>query len=246
MRKFGLIGKKLGHSFSKRYFTEKFAREGINDAQYELYELAAATELKTLLASEPELLGLNVTVPYKEQVLPLLDAVDEAAARIGAVNTIKIAQGTTKGFNTDYVGFKSTLQELYPETEHGQALVLGTGGAAKAVWAALDDLSIKYTSVSRQPATNALTYADLTPELLQKYNLLINTTPLGMHPHPDSCPLLPYDSLTKGHYAYDLVYNPEQTLFLQKCAAAGAKTMNGLDMLYRQAAAAWQIWTAEA
>jgi len=245
MRKFGLIGKKLGHSFSKRYFTEKFAREGIQDAQYELYELATTTELKALLAQEPELVGLNVTVPYKEEVLPLLDALDEAAARIGAVNTIKISQHGTKGFNTDYVGFKTTLQEFYPVAERRQALVLGTGGAAKAVWAALDDLSIKYTSVSRQPAPDELGYEELTPDLLQKYNLLINTTPLGMHPHPDSCPPLPYDSLTKAHYAYDLVYNPEQTLFLEKCAAAGAKTMNGLDMLYRQAAAAWQIWTAE-
>ncbi len=243
MRTFGLIGKKLGHSFSKRYFTEKFTREEITDATYELYELPEASALAPLLASEPDLVGLNVTVPYKEQVLPLLDALDEAAARIGAVNTIKITNGRTKGYNTDYLGFKSTLQEFY--TVQGQALVLGTGGAAKAVWAALDDLSIPYTSVSRQPAANALSYEQLTPELLATYNLLINTTPLGMHPHTDSCPPLPYHALTNAYFAYDLVYNPEQTLFLQKCAAAGASTMNGLEMLYRQAAAAWQVWTSE-
>ncbi|WP_242920862.1 shikimate dehydrogenase family protein [Pontibacter liquoris] len=242
MRKFGLIGKKLGHSFSKKYFTEKFAREQITDAGYELYELAEISELKALLAREPELLGLNVTVPYKEQVLPLLDELDAAAARIGAVNTLKISQGCLKGYNTDYSGFKSTLEEFCPVAQQGRALVFGTGGAAKAVTAALDSLGIPYTSVSRQAGAQELPYEALTPALLQEYRLLINTTPLGMHPQEDACPPLPYNSLTSSHFAYDLVYNPEQTLFLQKCAAAGAKTTNGLEMLYRQAAAAWQIW----
>ena len=242
MRKFGLIGKKLSHSFSKKYFTEKFEREGIQDAQYELYELPEAKELRSLLQREPELVGLNVTVPYKEDVIPLLDELDEAAAKIGAVNTIRISGGKTKGFNTDYVGFKGTLEEFYPEEERKQALVLGTGGAAKAVWAALDALAIPYKSVSRTPAEQELAYEQLTPALLQTYNLIINTTPLGMHPHTDSAPALPYEALTAQHYLYDLVYNPEQTLFLQKGATAGAKTCNGLDMLYRQADAAWSIW----
>jgi shikimate dehydrogenase len=242
MRKFGLIGKKLGHSFSKKYFSEKFEREGIQDAQYELYELPEAQELRALLQQEPELVGLNVTVPYKQEVIPLLDELDEAAVKIGAVNTIKISGGKTKGFNTDYVGFKSTLEEFYPEEERGQALVLGTGGAAKAVWAVLDALQIPYISVSRSPKQHELNYEQLSSSLLQTYNLLINTTPLGMHPHIDAAPPLPYEALTPKHYLYDLVYNPEQTLFLQKGGMAGAKACNGLAMLYRQADAAWGIW----
>ncbi|GAB3541136.1 shikimate dehydrogenase [Pontibacter brevis] len=242
MRKFGLIGKKLGHSFSKKYFTEKFEREGIQDAQYELYELPEARELKLLLQQEPELVGLNVTVPYKEDVIPLLDELDEAAAKIGAVNTIRISEGKTKGFNTDYIGFKSTLEEFYPEAERKQALVLGTGGAAKAVWAALDALQVPFRSVSRNPAAQELSYGQLTPDLLQDYNLIINTTPLGMHPHTESLPELPYEALTEQHYLYDLVYNPEQTLFLEKGAIVGAQVHNGLNMLYRQADAAWSIW----
>ncbi|WP_276497705.1 shikimate dehydrogenase family protein [Pontibacter litorisediminis] len=240
MRKFGLIGKKLGHSFSKKYFTEKFAAEGITDAAYELYELPQVQELPELLRREPELVGLNVTVPYKEQVLPLLDELEEAAARIGAVNTIKISGGRTKGFNTDYIGFKESLEAFYTERE--QALVLGTGGAAKAVWAALDALHIPYLRVSRAEAAGQVTYAQLSPELLQKYNLIINTTPLGMYPQVQEAPELPYTSITARHYCYDLVYNPAQTLFLQRAAAQGAKTANGLTMLHLQAEAAWSIW----
>lgn len=240
MRKFGLIGKKLGHSFSKKYFTEKFLREGVTDAGYELYELPSAEELPQLLRQEPELVGLNVTVPYKEQVIPLLDELDEAAAKIGAVNTIKISGGRTKGYNTDYIGFRDSLEAFYPEQE--QALVLGTGGAAKAVWAALDALQIPYKCVSRQAGEEQLCYAQLTPELLQKYNLIINTTPLGMYPQVQEAPELPYESITSGHYFYDLVYNPEQTLFLQHAAGKGAKVLNGLPMLRLQAEAAWNIW----
>ncbi|SFG92684.1 shikimate dehydrogenase family protein [Pontibacter chinhatensis] len=242
MRKFGLIGKKLGHSFSKKYFTEKFLREGVTDAAYELYELSSAAELPQLLSQEPELVGLNVTVPYKEQVIPLLDELDEAAAKIGAVNTIKISGGRTKGYNTDYIGFRDSLEAFYPEQERGQALVLGTGGAAKAVWAALDALQIPYKRVSRQAGEEQLSYAQLTPELLQKYNLIINTTPLGMYPQVQEAPELPYESITSRHYFYDLVYNPEQTLFLQHAAGKGAKVLNGLPMLYLQAEAAWNIW----
>ncbi|MCX2738437.1 shikimate dehydrogenase family protein [Pontibacter anaerobius] len=245
MRKFGLIGKKLGHSFSKKYFAEKFTRESIADAVYELYELPEVQELPKLLLQEPELVGLNVTVPYKEQVMPLLDELDEAAARIGAVNTIRISQGRTKGYNTDFVGFKQSLETFYPELERGQALVLGTGGAAKAVWAALDALQIPYLRVSRNVAEGQLSYSQLTPEMVQKYNLIINTTPLGMYPQVQEAPELPYSSITARHYCYDLVYNPSQTLFLQKCAAKGAQTLNGLPMLHLQAEAAWSIWNYE-
>ncbi|GHA69442.1 shikimate dehydrogenase family protein [Pontibacter akesuensis] len=244
MRKFGLIGKKLGHSFSKKYFTEKFAREGIADSSYALYELPQIEDLLPLLQQEPELVGLNVTVPYKEQVLPLLDALDKAAARIGAVNTIKIENGRTTGYNTDYTGFNQTMERFYPPQVREQALVLGTGGAAKAVWAALEALGIPFKRVSRQENKGQLTYEQLTPEVVGKYNLLINTTPLGMYPDVQEAPALSYKSITARHYAYDLVYNPEQTLFLQKCAANGAKTINGLPMLYAQADSAWHIWSS--
>ena len=244
MRKFGLIGKKLGHSFSKKYFTGKFEREGIRDAAHELYELQQVEDLKDLLQHEPELVGLNVTIPYKQDVIPLLNEMDEAAARIGAVNTIRIRNGSTKGYNTDYIGFRSTLEEFYPLDERGRALVLGTGGAAKAVLTALADMHIPYTVVSRTPGENELSYAQVTPELLTGYNLIINTTPLGMAPQINTYPDLPYEALTQKHYVYDLVYNPEQTVFLQRSAAAGAKTMNGLGMLYAQAEASWQIWNS--
>ncbi|MFD2246255.1 shikimate dehydrogenase family protein [Pontibacter ruber] len=242
MRKFGLIGRKLGHSFSKRYFTEKFAREGITDAAYELYELEQIAQLPALLAKEPALVGLNVTVPYKEEVIPLLDELDEAAARIGAVNTIRITNGRTVGYNTDYVGFKNSLEKFYP-LKH-KALVLGTGGAAKAVTAALDALGISYTLVSRTEGVNTLSYRDITPDVLRHHHLIINTTPLGMYPEADTCPPLLYEHLTPEHFLYDLVYNPEQTLFLQHGKAAGAATLNGLEMLYGQAEAAWSIWNA--
>lgn len=245
MRRFGLIGKKLGHSFSKKYFTEKFAREGIADAAYKLYELPQVEALPALLRQEPELVGLNVTVPYKEQVMPLLDELDAAAAKIGAVNTIKISGGKAKGYNTDFLGFKGSLEHFYPEQERGQALVLGTGGAAKAVWAALDALGVPYVRVSRQEAEGQLSYRQLTPALLHKYNLVVNTTPLGMYPQVQEAPELPYSSITAKHYIYDLVYNPEQTLLMQRSAANGAKTLNGLPMLYRQADAAWSIWNSE-
>jgi shikimate dehydrogenase len=242
MRRFGLIGKKLGHSFSKRYFTEKFVREGIADAVYELYELPEISELPYLLVREPELEGLNVTVPYKEAVIPYLDTLDESAANIGAVNTIKLVQGKAIGYNTDFIGFRDTLLDFLPAIPGHSALVLGTGGAAKAVWAALAALAIPYTSVSRDPAPNQLSYASITPEVLQHYALIINTTPLGMAPNAESAPAIPYEALTPGHYLYDLVYNPAETVFLRKGREAGAHTLNGLPMLHAQAEAAWQIW----
>lgn len=244
MRRFGLIGKKLGHSFSKRYFSQKFEQEGIADASYELYELPSIENFPELLTREPDLVGLNVTVPYKEQVIPYLDELDKSAAQIGAVNTIRISNGKTKGFNTDFIGFRDTLQRFYPAIpgSPGKALVLGTGGAAKAVWAALDALAMPYTSVSRNPGENVLTYSAITPEVLIAFNLIINTTPLGMAPDVTNAPAIPYEALSPSHYLYDLVYNPEETLFLQMGRAAGAHTINGLAMLYSQAEAAWKIW----
>ncbi|MBD1397984.1 shikimate dehydrogenase [Pontibacter sp. JH31] len=245
MRRFGLIGQKLGHSFSKRYFTEKFETEGIANARYELYELPEITAFPALLAREPELVGLNVTVPYKEAVIPYLDALDESAAQIGAVNTICVSGGKLKGYNTDFIGFRDTLQQFYPIEELSKALVLGTGGAAKAVWAALSSLGIGYTCVSRNPSENELAYAAITPEVLQAYPLIINTTPLGMAPDIERAPAIPYEALTEGHFLYDLVYNPEETLFLSKGRVAGARTINGMPMLYAQAEASWEIWNNE-
>lgn len=244
MRKFGLIGKKLGHSFSKKYFTAKFEREGITDAQHELYELEKVEDVVDLLRREPELVGLNVTIPYKQEVMALLDELDSAAARIGAVNTIKIQNGHTKGYNTDYIGFKETLQEFYPATARKKALVLGTGGAAQAIYTALTDLGIGYTSVSRSPKPGELSYEQLTTEVLQAHNLIVNTTPLGMAPNTNLAPDVPYQAITPAHYCYDIVYNPEKTMFLQKCEAAGAKTIDGMPMLYRQAEASWLIWNS--
>lgn len=242
MRKFGLIGKTLGHSFSKRYFTQKFAREGIADAAYELYELPDISRLPALLAKEPDLVGLNVTVPYKEAVIPYLDGLDESAAKIGAVNTVKRINGKATGYNTDFVGFRDTLTSFLPAIPGHSALVLGTGGAAKAVWAALDALGIPYACVSRNPASDQLSYTSITPEVLRACTLLINTTPLGMAPDTGSAPAIPYEALTSSHFLYDLVYNPEETVFLRKGLAVGAHTLNGLPMLHKQAEAAWQIW----
>lgn len=242
MRKFGLIGKKLGHSFSKKYFTEKFGQEGIQDAVYDLYELAAIDQFPDLLKANPEIVGLNVTVPYKETVIPYLDKLDEAAARIGAVNTISIKDGKSVGFNTDYIGFKEALMNFYPVKQTGKALVLGTGGASKAVRTALSDLNISFSLVSRTEGDGWFTYEAITPAMLQEYDLVINTTPLGMYPDTEALPPLPYSALTPQHYLYDLVYNPECTAFLTNGEDAGAHVINGLGMLYGQAEAAWEIW----
>jgi shikimate dehydrogenase len=244
MRTFGLIGRSLSHSFSQTYFTQKFYRLGLEDCRYELFELASPRELPVLLAQHPDLAGLNVTIPYKEEVWPYLTDVASSAALVGAVNVIELrADGTLIGHNTDYVGFRESLRPFYldrgPET---RALVLGTGGAAKAVGVALRELGIPYWLVSRDALGPHLTYAELTPAVLAAHPLVINTTPLGTYPDVDACPPLPYAALTPAHYLYDLVYNPRETLFLQKGREAGAHTKNGFDMLERQAEAAWDIW----
>jgi len=244
MRTFGLVGRSLAHSFSQTYFTQKFYQLGLDDCQYELFELAAASELPRLLAQYPDLSGLNVTIPYKEQIWPYLDEVASSAARVGAVNVIEIQpDGRLIGHNTDYVGFRESLRTFYPVPASGaRALILGTGGAAKAVAVALRELGIAYWLVSRDMMGQHLTYADLTPEVLAAHPLIINTTPLGTYPDVDACAPLPYAALTAQHYLYDLVYNPRETLFLQKGREAGAHTKNGFDMLERQAEAAWAIW----
>jgi shikimate dehydrogenase len=244
MRTFGLIGRSLSHSFSQTYFTQKFYRLGLEDCRYELFELASPRELPALLAQHPDLAGLNVTIPYKEEVWPYLTDVASSAALVGAVNVIELrADGTLIGHNTDYVGFRESLRPFYPDRgPEARALVLGTGGAAKAVGVALRELGIPYWLVSRDALGPHLTYAELTPAVLAAHPLVINTTPLGTYPDVDACPPLPYAALTPAHYLYDLVYNPRETLFLQKGREAGAHTKNGFDMLERQAEAAWDIW----
>ncbi len=251
MRLFGLIGYPLSHSFSKKYFTEKFAKEGIADAAYELFELADINGLPAVLKQNPALRGLNVTIPHKLNVVPFLDHIDGAAARIGAVNVVKIhSDGRTTGYNSDYFGFRDSLTNWYwqlygasglTKLKLQQALLLGSGGAGKAVQTALHDMGIPYQIVSRQAGAN-LNYEDLTESKLSDYQLIINTTPLGMSPHTDACPPLPYHWLNAGHHLYDLVYNPTDTKFMQMGRARGAQVLNGLPMLYAQAEKSWEIW----
>jgi len=245
MKRFGLIGYPLGHSFSKKYFTEKFEREGIEDCEYELYPLESIDELPDLIKSEKGLIGLNVTIPYKQQVIKLLDEIDPKAEQIGAVNTIKIQGKKLKGYNTDYIGFKESLVKFVePNPMPKKALILGTGGASKAVKAALEDLGIEYQFVSRNPAEGQLSYDLLNTQysIPNTVKLIINTTPLGMAPATESLPDLPYHQLTEQHYLYDLVYSPLVTSFMQKGIDAKCWVKNGLEMLYSQAEAAWEIW----
>jgi shikimate dehydrogenase len=250
MKYYGLIGYPLTHSFSKKYFSEKFIQESILESEYELYEMPTLEPLPSLLKKNG-LIGLNVTIPYKKEVLPFLDALDdESAERIGAVNTIKIySDGSTKGFNTDYYGFYQSLVSWIER--HGdncadlKALVLGNGGAAKAVMVALEDLKIEYLLVSRQESDQTITYDSLTPEIIQTHRLIINTTPLGTYPNVEVSPNIPYQFIGKSHYLYDLVYNPAETLFLKNGRSQGAATQNGLKMLELQAEKAWDIWNNE-
>ncbi len=243
MRKFGLIGYPLGHSFSKKYFTEKFVREGIQGCQFELYPIESISELPQLLDRESGLEGLSVTIPYKEQVIPYLDALDPACAQIGAVNCIRIRDGRKIGFNTDYLGFKHSLQS-WLGTEIPNALVLGTGGASKAVQQALRDLEVPYRIVSRTQREGQLTYSQLKeqPEWLASYPLIINTSPLGTYPQVEDLPDIPLEQLHASHRVYDLVYNPPITRLMQECIARGGTAKNGQDMLELQAEAAWSIW----
>jgi shikimate dehydrogenase len=243
VRKFGLIGYPLGHSFSKKYFTEKFVREGIQGCQFELYPIESISEFSQLMDREASLEGLSVTIPYKEQVIPYLDALDPACAQIGAVNCIRIRDGKKIGFNTDYLGFKQSLQS-WLGTEIPNALVLGTGGASKAVQQALRDLGTSYRIVSRTQIEGQLTYDNLReqPEWLASHPLIINTTPLGTYPQVEDMPNIPLEQLHAAHRVYDLVYNPPITRLLQECIARGGTAKNGQDMLELQAEAAWSIW----
>jgi len=246
MRKFGLIGYPLIHSFSKKYFSDKFIREGKPDCQYDLYEIANINALPEIIASQKELIGLNVTIPYKEQVIPYLDNLDPACKAIGAVNCIKLTPNGLVGYNTDYYGFKTSLTN-WLGAERPHALILGTGGASKAVCQALNDLEIPFLKVSRNPdplAKNTISYDKIkaSPDFLSDYPLVINTTPLGTFPNISAMPDLPITHLNKGNWYYDLVYNPTETAMMTAAAKMGTKTKNGIEMLQLQAEAAWEIW----
>ncbi len=254
---YGLIGYPLTHSFSKRYFAEKFERERITGSRYDLYELPDIRELPALLAKMPDLRGLNVTIPHKKAVIPYLDGLDDASAgRIGAVNTIKIfADGSTKGYNTDYYGFRQSVCEWLDrrgESCRGlETLVLGNGGSAKAVLVALDDLGARPTVVSRTKTSSAdtpypvLTYDELSKEIIQSHRLIVNTTPLGMFPNVEAFPPIPYEWIGSQHYLYDLVYNPLETAFMKKGVHQKAVVHSGLKMLQLQAEKSWETWTVE-
>ena len=240
---YGLIGKPLTHSFSPAYFREKFERAQI-EADYTAYTLNTIEDLPRLLKDHPELQGLNVTIPYKTAVIPYLQALSKEAEYIGAVNCITIRNGKLTGHNTDWLGFRDSLKPLL-KSHHTQALLIGNGGAAKAVAYTLRQLGLKYRIVSRGNDSNSLSYKEITPGLLQEYTVLINTTPLGMYPDEDRAPELPYDHLTDRHLLYDLIYNPAETLFLKHGASRGAAIKNGLEMLERQAEASWDIWQGD-
>ncbi len=244
MRKFGLIGYPLTHSFSKKYFTAKFEKESIWNCQFDLYEIPRISDLEQVLNDHPELEGMSVTIPYKQEVIPFLDELDPACKTIGAVNCIRLQDGKRKGYNTDYIGFKHSLQSWLAEIPN--ALVLGTGGASKAVKVALQDLGVQFLSVSRSPAENQITYFDLAtnPDFLKNYPLIINTTPLGTYPKTDEMPEIPVDHFDESSRVYDLVYNPSETTLMKACLERGGLAKNGMDMLVLQAEAAWSIWNS--
>jgi shikimate dehydrogenase len=241
---FGLIGSTVSHSFSKSYFDEKFFREGLRDYHYELFPLKNISDLESLLKDTKGLTGLNVTIPYKEQVIRYLDEVDGFAKKIGAVNVIKIQDGKLKGYNTDSEAFHETLEKWVPKAKTFEALVLGTGGSSKAVQEALKKLKIEYNVVSRSAKKGALTYEQLekNPKIIAESQLVINTTPLGMSPNTETMPNIDFEQITAEHFVYDLIYNPARTMFLQKAEMRGATIKNGLEMLHVQAEKSWVIW----
>lgn len=239
-----MIGRVLGHSFSAKYFTEKFEREGLDgECSYGLFELPDIACVEDFMASTPHLAGFNVTIPYKQQIIPYLNSLSDEARNIGAVNCVKIMpDGERRGYNTDVDGIRLSLDKLPGCETVDAALVLGTGGAAQAVQYVLAERDIPFTIVSRDRAKGNLSYDDLSREVMAEHHLVVNTSPVGMYPHVEDAPDIPYDCLTDRHYMFDLVYNPPLTRFLERGARRGAHTISGLDMLYAQAEAAWRVW----
>lgn len=245
MDKYGLFGFPLGHSFSRGFFTDKFAKENI-DAEYLNFEIPSIDQYIATLDANPELKGHNVTIPYKQQVMPFLDELSDEAKAIGAVNVVKVSQKDgkryLKGFNSDVIGFINSLKPFIKE-HHKKALILGTGGASKAVKYGLETkLGMETLYVSRTAKPGMITYDQVTPELIREYEVIVNCSPCGMHPHVDECPLLPYEAMTSDNVLFDLVYNPEVTLFMKRGAEYGAVVKNGLEMLILQAIASWEFW----
>jgi len=247
MDKYGLIGYPLGHSFSIGYHNQRFADEGIN-AKYVNYEISSIEQLIEVLTQNPELKGLNVTIPYKEKVMEYLDYISPEARSIGAVNVIRVIHEGKKiilrGYNSDVIGFTQSIEPML-EDYHKKALVLGTGGASKAVAYGLKSLGIEPVFVSRYERPGTIQYKNITPDVVQEYNVIVNCTPLGMFPKIDTCPTLPYEALDERNILYDLIYNPDETLFMKKGAERGAAVKNGLEMLLLQAFASWEFWNGK-
>ena len=245
MRKYGLIGYPLGHSFSKKYFTEKFIKEGIKDSVYDNYPLTDINQIPALISDVPELCGLNVTIPYKSEVLRFLDFIDKEASEIGAVNVIKISRGEGRlflsGFNSDVTGISDSLKPFF-KNNLNHALVLGTGGSSRSVCFVLKKNGVKITMVSRESRAEVITYGDISPDLIAEIQLIVNTTPLGMYPAVEAKPEINYSLLGKNHILFDLVYNPEITAFLNSGLKQGCEVISGIKMLHSQAERAWEIW----
>lgn len=245
MKRFGLIGKRLGHSFSAKYFAEKFECEGLLECDYSLYELPEIECVKEFMHT-PNLVGFNVTIPYKQQIIPYLDALDAQAREVGAVNCVKIERdGRRVGYNTDVDGIRLSLDKLLGEEKVSAALILGTGGASQAVQYVLRERGIDYKVVSREKGKADLTYDDLTQDVMATHRLIINASPVGMYPSCENCPDIPYAMLLGSHFLFDLVYNPLTTRFMELGAEQGAATLSGIDMLYAQAESAWRIWNRD-
>lgn len=240
---YGLVGKNISYSFSQNYFTNKFSKLGYENRQYKNFDISSIEEFNSIVKGQTQLAGLNVTIPYKEAVIPFLNKLDPRAREIGAVNTIKILpDGELLGYNTDVYGFEKSIQTLL-KNHHRKALILGTGGASKAVAYVLNKLNIEFLFVSRSPEHNtAIQYRELTRELMEEFQIVINCTPLGTYPKTEEFPPIPYEFITNRHLCYDLIYNPAETIFLKKARLKGATTKNGLEMLELQAEKAWEIW----
>ena len=245
MEKYGLIGYPLGHSFSISYFNQKFSDEGI-DAKYENFEIPSIDILPEILDSNPELRGLNVTIPYKEKVMQFLDHISPEAQAIGAVNVIRVMHEgkdtILKGYNSDVIGFTQSISPMIDTKWHKKALVLGTGGASKAISYGLRSLGLDTVYVSRYERPGTIQYDKITPDVIREYNVVVNCTPVGMYPHTDECPQLPYEAMDSHTILYDLIYNPDETLFMKRGRERGADVKNGLEMLLLQAFASWEFW----
>ena len=245
MDKYGLIGYPLGHSFSISYFNQRFQDENI-DAVYENYEIPSIDALPEVLSSNPELKGLNVTIPYKEKILPFLDSIAPEARAIGAVNVVRISHRgnntVLKGYNSDVICFTKSIEPMLDKKWHKKSLILGTGGASKAIDYGLRHLGLETVFVSRYERPNTIQYKDITPEVIKEYNVVINCTPVGMYPKTEYCPELPYEAMDSHTILYDLIYNPDETLFMKRGAEYGANVKNGLEMLLLQAFASWEFW----